>query len=65
MSYTGSGGILHINHIGNDTYGTYECCETYFPSNYVTVDIIPRYVDGGNEIITRCEGKQNTGMLMQ
>ncbi|KAH3868761.1 hypothetical protein DPMN_031913 [Dreissena polymorpha] len=45
---------------GNDTYGTYECCETYHPSNYVTVDIIPRYIDGGDENITRCEGKQNT-----
>ncbi|KAH3810006.1 hypothetical protein DPMN_138388 [Dreissena polymorpha] len=55
ISYTGRGGILHINHRAKYTYGTYECFETYCPSNYVAVDINPRYIDGGDANITRCE----------
>ncbi|KAH3810023.1 hypothetical protein DPMN_138405 [Dreissena polymorpha] len=55
ISHTGRGGILHINHTGNDTYGTYECFETYFPSNKVTVDVNHRYIDGGDANSISCE----------
>ncbi|KAH3713951.1 uncharacterized protein LOC127858126 isoform X3 [Dreissena polymorpha] len=48
MSYTGSGGVLHIKSLNDESFGTYICYETYNPNIFVSIEIISHIMDAAN-----------------
>ncbi|KAH3860017.1 hypothetical protein DPMN_022909 [Dreissena polymorpha] len=53
IAYTGQGGLLRIDSLDEETEGTYICCETYNPSNFVsTYFYIPYYSTDSMNYVT-------------
>ncbi|KAH3817232.1 heat shock 70 kDa protein 12A-like [Dreissena polymorpha] len=48
LSYTGIGGVLHINSLNNESFGTYICCATYNPSIFVSIDMIAHIMESAD-----------------
>ncbi|XP_052250980.1 heat shock 70 kDa protein 12B-like isoform X2 [Dreissena polymorpha] len=45
---TGSGGVLHIKSLNDESFGTYICYETYNPNIFVSIEIISHIMDAAN-----------------
>ncbi|KAH3713918.1 hypothetical protein DPMN_073721 [Dreissena polymorpha] len=48
LSYTGIGGVLHINSLYDESFGTYICCATYNPSIFVSIDVIAHIMESAD-----------------